>query len=88
MMEATRAQLLKWVVKAMVVVNMRPMLLKAIGRKACLWNRGPFWLLKDLEPKRRPNIWRRKELKEASDFMKVEDEGMHYNIYDGHCMKQ
>ncbi len=87
-MEATRAQLLKWVVKAMVVVNMRPMLLKAIGRKACLWNRGPFWLLKDLEPKRHPNIWRRKELKEASDFMKVEDEGVHYNIYDAHCMKQ
>jgi len=35
MMETTRAQLLKWVVKVMVVISMKPMLLKAIGKKVC-----------------------------------------------------
>jgi hypothetical protein len=40
--EATRAQLPKLVVKVMVDVNMRRMPLKVIGRKAYLWAKGPL----------------------------------------------
>jgi len=68
----------------MVVVNIRSMPPKAIGRKA----RGPFSLSKDPRPKRCPNIWNNEEAKEAKDFMKVEDGGVHYNKYNGYCMKQ
>jgi len=46
MIKATRAQFLKWVVKVMVVVSMRPMLLKVIGKKACLWTIGLFLAIK------------------------------------------
>ncbi len=61
---------------------------KVIGREACLRTKGPSGLLKDLEPKRCPNIWRKEESKEIKDFVKVEDGGVHCKKYDGHCMKQ
>jgi hypothetical protein len=41
-MEATKAQLLKQAIGAMVAVGMRPMPLKVIGRKACLRVKGIF----------------------------------------------
>jgi hypothetical protein len=50
--EATRAQLLKLVVRVMVDVNMRSMPPKIIGRKTYLWAKGPLGLSKDLGPKR------------------------------------
>ncbi len=58
MIESTRAQLPKYVVKAMVVVGTIPMPSKVIGRKACLQSKGPFRLSKDVGLKRRPNTWR------------------------------
>jgi hypothetical protein len=45
----------------MVVVNMRLMPLKAIGRKACLHAKNLFGLSKDIGPKRHPNTWKREE---------------------------
>jgi hypothetical protein len=70
----------------MVVVDMSPMASKVIGREACLWARGFFRLSKD--PKKAP-----KHLKEGNEFffkknfMKVEEGGVHCNIYHGYCMK-
>jgi hypothetical protein len=61
---------------------------KVIGREAYIWTKGPFGLLKDLGPKKHPNILWREESKEIRDFMKVEDGGVHCKRYDGHCTKQ
>jgi hypothetical protein len=72
----------------MVVVDMRPMPSKAIGRKVYLWARNLFRLSKDHRPKTHPNTQRREESKEARDPMKVKDGGVHHNKYDGYCMKQ
>jgi hypothetical protein len=55
MIEATKAQFLKYVVGAMVVVDMKPMPPKTIGRNVCLWARGLFGLSKDPKPKRHLN---------------------------------
>jgi hypothetical protein len=71
----------------MVVVSMKWMPPKAIGRKVCLHARGHYELLKDFKPKKCPYIWRREELKEAKDFMKVEDGCVHRNKYKSRCMK-
>jgi hypothetical protein len=40
----------------MVVVSMNPMPSNVIGRKACLWAKGPFGLSKSLGRKRCSNI--------------------------------
>jgi len=40
----------------MVAINMNPMPPKVVGRKACLWAKGPFGLSKDIEPKMHLNI--------------------------------
>jgi len=71
----------------MVIVSMKPMLPKVIGRKACLQAKGSSKLSKDPRPKRCPNTWRKEESKEVKDFMKVEDGGVHHNGYDGCCIK-
>jgi hypothetical protein len=55
----------------MVVVDMKSMLPKSIGREACLQARIHFGLLKNLGPKRR------EESKEAKDSMKVENGSVH-----------
>lgn len=55
MIQTTRTQFPKQIVKAMVAVNMSPMPPKIIGRKTCLWVKRPFKLLKDLGPKKHPN---------------------------------
>jgi hypothetical protein len=34
----------------MVDVDMKPMPPRIIGRKTCLWNKGPLGLSKDLQP--------------------------------------
>ncbi len=57
-------------------------------RQACLQAKGPLGLLKDLEPKRRPNILWKEESKEIKDSMKVEDGSVHRKRYDGCYMKQ
>jgi hypothetical protein len=67
----------------MVVVNMSLMPPKVIGRKTCLWAKSPYGLSKDHGPKRHPKIWRKEESKEAKDFMKVEEGGVHHKKYDG-----
>ncbi len=72
----------------MVVVGMTLMQLNVIGRKACLWARGPFGLSKDPGPKKHPNIGSMYESKEIRDFMKVEEGGVHCKKYDGCCTKQ
>jgi hypothetical protein len=51
MIETTRAQLPKYVVRAMVVVGTIPMPPKVIGRKVCLQSKSPFRLSKDVGPK-------------------------------------
>jgi hypothetical protein len=55
MMEGTRTQLLKWVARAMVVVDMNLIPPKAIGKEAYLWAKSPFELSRDLAPKRHLN---------------------------------
>jgi hypothetical protein len=71
----------------MVDVNMSLMPLKVM-KKVCLWTKGLFGLSKYPGPKKRPNVLWKEESKEIRDFMKVEDGGVHYKIYDGCCMKQ
>jgi hypothetical protein len=59
MIEMTRAQLLKYVARAMVDVDMSLTPLKVIGKEACLQVKGPSRLLKDPRPKNCPNtLWR------------------------------
>jgi hypothetical protein len=71
----------------MVVVDMSPMALKVIGKEACLWARGHFRLSKD--PKKAPkHLKEGNSKKKKKNFMKVEEGGVHCNIYDGYCMKQ
>jgi hypothetical protein len=55
MVEATRAKLFKWVIGAMVDVNMKLMSPIIIGRDDFLWAKGLLGLLKNHGPKRRPN---------------------------------
>jgi hypothetical protein len=55
----------------MMAVSMSSMPPKVIGRKACSQVKGPSWLLKDLGPKRCPNIQMKEESKEIRDVMKV-----------------
>jgi hypothetical protein len=62
--------------------------LKVIGREACLRTKSPSRLLKDLRPKRHPNILWKKESKEIKDSVKVENESVHHKKYDMHCTKQ
>jgi hypothetical protein len=71
----------------MVDVDMNLMPSKVIGREACLQAKGSLGL-KDLRPKRHPNILWREKLKEMKDSMKVEDGGVHCKRYDGCCAKQ
>jgi len=47
----------------MVAIGMSPMPPKVIGRDACLQTKGLSKLLKDFEPKRCPNTYRRDESK-------------------------
>jgi hypothetical protein len=61
----------------MVVVSMNLMPPNMIGRKACLWLRGPFGLSKNLGPKKRPNTRNKDESKEIRVSMKVEEGGVH-----------
>jgi len=72
----------------MVVISMSSMSPKVIGRKVCLRTKGPSKLLKDPEPKRHPNIWRKDEFFKIRDFMKVKDRGVHHKKYNGCCIKQ
>jgi len=72
----------------MVVVNMNPMPLKVIGKKACLWTKGPSKLLKDHGPKRCPNIGRNEKSKVLMDFVKIKEGGVHHKRYNGCCTKQ
>ncbi len=58
----------------MVDVDMGPMPPKVIGKVVCLQTRGPSKPSKDPRPKRCPNIWRKEELKEIKDSVKVEME--------------
>jgi hypothetical protein len=88
MTKTTRAQFFKYVVGAMVDVNMSPTPPKVIGREVYLRAKGPSWLSKDLRPKRHPNILWREESKEIKDSMKVEDGSVHRKKYNEHCMKQ
>jgi hypothetical protein len=69
-------------------VNMCSTPPKVIGKKACLRAKGPSRLSKDHGPKRRPSILWKEKSKEIKDSMKVEDGGVHYKRYDGHCTKQ
>lgn len=55
MIEATRAQLPKEVVGAMVAIDMSPMPSKIIRKEACLHVKSPSGLSKDLELKKCPN---------------------------------
>ncbi len=71
-----------------MVINMKPMPLKVIGKHACLWTKGLYGLSKDPKPKKHANTRRREELKKTRDFMKVEKKGVHCNKCNGHCMKQ
>jgi len=71
----------------MVAISINSMPLKVIGREAYLRAKGPSKLSKDFGPKRRPNTWRREELKEMKDSMKVEEGGVHHKRYEGHCTK-
>jgi hypothetical protein len=48
-----------------------------LGKKACLWVRGPFELSKNLGPTRWPNTRKRDESKEIRVSMKVEEGGVH-----------
>ncbi len=73
MIETTKAQLLKYVVNSMVVINMNPMPWRTIGKKAYLWVRSIFGLSKDPRPMRCPNTWKKKEYKENNNSMKVEE---------------
>jgi hypothetical protein len=45
----------------MAIINMNPMPLKVIGRKAYLRAKGPYGPSKDFRPKRHPNILRKHE---------------------------
>jgi hypothetical protein len=72
----------------MVDVDMSSTPPKVIGREACLQTKSSSGLLKDLEPKRCLNIWKKEESKEIKDFVKVEDGGVYHKKYDGHYMKQ
>jgi hypothetical protein len=56
MIEVTRAQLHKYVVRAMVVINMSSISSKVIRRETCLQAKSPFGLSKNPRPKRHPNI--------------------------------
>jgi hypothetical protein len=64
-----------------------PMPPKVIGKDACLQARGPFRLSEDFRPKRCMNILRKDKSKEIRDSMKMEEGGLHYKKYDGHCTK-
>jgi hypothetical protein len=61
---------------------------RVIGREVCLRIRGLSKLSKDLGPKRCLNTWKNEEPKETRESMKVEEGGVHHNIYDGRCKKQ
>jgi hypothetical protein len=60
MIKIIRAQFLK-LLGVMVAISMSPMSSKVIGRKGCFQAKGPSRLLKDLEHKKHPNIWRREK---------------------------
>jgi hypothetical protein len=73
----------------MAIINLNPMPSKAIGKNVYLQTKGPYRPSKDFKPKRHPNISRKGESKETKDFiLKVEEGGMHPNIYDGYYTKQ
>jgi len=55
MMEATKAQLPKYIVDVMVAIGMRPMTLNVIGKNVYLRVKGPSGLSRDLRTKRCPN---------------------------------
>jgi len=88
MPEVTKAQLLKYVVWAMVDVEMNLMPLKVIRMETCLRAKGLSRLSKDHGPKRRTNTLWKEESKEIKDYMKVENGGVHHKRYDGCCMKE
>jgi hypothetical protein len=54
--EVLKVELPKMVVRAMVVVDMNSMPPKVIGKKNCLWAKGPLGLSKDPKPKKHLNI--------------------------------
>jgi hypothetical protein len=56
MIEVTRAQLPKWVVRVKMDVDMSSTPPKVIEKEACLRAKGLFKLSKDLGPKRCPTI--------------------------------
>jgi hypothetical protein len=88
MIETTRTQFFKYVVGAMVIINMNSMSQKIIGRKTCLLTRGFFKLSRDFESKKHSNTWRKEESKQIKDFIKLKKGSVHRKRYDGHCTKQ
>jgi hypothetical protein len=72
----------------MVVVGMSSIPLRVIRRETCLWTKGPLKLSKNPRPKRCPNVWKREDSKEITEFMKVEEIGVQRNKHDGYCAKQ
>jgi hypothetical protein len=88
MTEMIKAQLFKYVAKAMVDVNMNLTPSKVIGKEVCLQTKSSFRLSKDLRPKKRPNTLWKEESKEIKKIMKVENGSVHRKRYDGHCTKE
>jgi hypothetical protein len=55
MIETTRAQFFKYVVRAMVIINMNSMSPKIIRKKTCLLTTSLLKLSRDFESKKHPN---------------------------------
>ncbi len=66
-------------------VNISLMPPRVIGREACLWAKGFSRPSRDPRPKRCPNTWKKEELKETKEFMKVGEVGVQRNRYNGCC---